>query len=892
MRFSVAVVAVCLASIGLTLADEARASIRKPTYIPPEELGRALQTLAQERGFQVVYVSEEVDSRRTRGVSGELTTDEALTELLRDTGLSYRHTGDNGVMIILASAAGNSRPSAHQQASSQASDANSQHDDGSEPGKAQRSFWDRFRLAQTDQGRAARSDAMSQGQTKSDPSPRDEKNEPPQIAQVVITAEKRSEKLEDVPLAVSVLSEATLRDIGAVEFSDYERLVPGLTAVDMGVGQKKYILRGLNSESAPSLAPIVEQYLDEFPLTQGTLQSDIRLYDVERVEVLRGPQGTLYGAGSMGGTIRTITRKPNLENFDARVELTGSDTGHGGGNFLGNAVVNVPLVPGKLAIRAVVFDEDHSGFIDNVYSGRKGINDDLAYGGRVSLLWQATDALALDLMVMRQSERAGAQNDVMPGFLPPPRPPYFPPFVPWFPANTPPVGDLQVAKAIDERQHDDNTITNLLVTYDFGWANLTSSSTYYRQHKTGDADVTQFLGFGGWLTNHSLSNTFGQELRLARDRGPFKWLIGGYYTHGTQPASDNGQTAFFPGGALFFQDGNAGRATATAAFGETSYDFLPQLTGTVGIRSQRSSGDRSSIVLGGTDPGGLPVGTVTGPFSIAQNKVTTKYELTYRPAAQTTIYASAAQGFRPGGFNDVAFNPATNPNGVIPKTFKSDELWNYELGLKTYLLDGRATLNTAIYYIDWSGIQVTAFAPTTAISYETNAGKAKVQGAETELSLAATQHLRLSLSGAFTDARLTEDEPPNPGVPAPGIGLPGLKGDRLPDVPRWSGSVVADYRRALGLAGWTGFGTAVLTYTGESATLLRPDDPFYRRVGNYALTGLRCGAERSDWRVTAFVDNLADRRAKLFVNSVTGWDTITVNRPRTVGVTVSKQFAP
>jgi outer membrane receptor protein involved in Fe transport len=911
MRAATILAVALLTSGGLGAAERAHASItRYELNIPRQPLDTALKDLAQQTGLQVGRFSDAVTGDAVVGpVAGNYSADQALKTLLAPTKLTYRTLNERAIIVLrpedVAQFPSAKALSDHQitgeRSGVMASGKGSQESENSSGASGQKSFWSRLRLAQGTSSSSPTVDSSSpsarerragqEGENSNNQNSDASSGSPARLEEIVVTAQKRYETLQNVPLAVSALSDATLREIGATEFSDYARLVPGLTAIDLGVGQKKYILRGLNSESAPRLAAIVQQYVDEFPLTLGTLQSDIRLYDVERVEVLRGPQGTLYGSGSMGGTIRTITRKPNLEKFDGRVEVTGSETHNGGGNLLGNAVVNIPLVPGKLAVRALVFDEERPGFIDNIYTGKKGVNDNAAIGGRVSLLWQATEALALDMTIMRQSVRAGAQNEEMPGFVPPPKPRYFPPVVPWFPANTPSVGDLQVAKATDEKQRDVNTITNLLATYDLGWASLTSSSTAYLQHKIGNQDVTDLLGFGGLLHNDAASKTFGQELRLANDRGTFKWLIGGYYLRSTQTAQDNSQAAYFPDGSLFFVDGSDTKTIQKAVFGETSYEFLPKLTGTVGIRSANLYTRTTTIVLAGTDPGGLPIGAVTGPFSVDESKVTTKYELTFRPSAETTVYGLAAQGFRPGGFNDVAFNPVTNPNGAVPKTFKSDQLWNYELGFKTYLLDHTATFNTAVYYIAWSDIQVTGFDPTTgATSFETNAGKAKVQGVETEFAIAATQNLRLYLRGAYPVARLTEEPPTRPGAVNSSIGLTGLKGDRLPDVPRWSGSALADYRHAFGQAGWTGFVTGVVTYSAESANLLRTDDSFYRRQGNYALVNLRFGMDRSDWRVTAFLDNLTDRRARLFVNTLSGWDKINVNRPRTVGVTLSRQF--
>lgn len=710
------------------------------------------------------------------------------------------------------------------------------------------------------------------------------------LEEIIVTAEKRSESLQKAALAVSALKGEALHELGASQFSDYSRLVPGLAAVDRGVGQKKYILRGLNSENSPRLAPIVQQYLDEFPLTlTAGSQSDIRLYDVERVEVLRGPQGTLYGSGSMGGTIRTITRKPDLDEFSGALEATASSTEHGGENVLANGAVNIPLVEGKFAVRASAFNEEWNGYIDNLFTGKRDGNDNSAVGGRLSTRWQPTEALDVNLTLLQQTVEADAQNEHTPGFVAPPSP--FPPFVPWFPNNLGVPGDLQVIKAIDERQKDENSIANLLVDYDFGFARLTSSSTYYEQKRRTEQDTAELTGFGGFLRNVSEDQTFGQELRLAQSAGAFKWLVGAYYLRSEGRPENSNQTAFLPGGNVFFQSGTDSESTQRALFGEVSYDFAESWTATIGARTADYEVTSTGVLLAGTGPAGQAPGSRTGPFSADESKVTMKYQLSWRPSDALTVYGLAAQGFRPGGFNDAAFDPLLNPDGAIPTSYGSDELWSYELGIKAALFDRRATWNTALFYVDWSDIQVTGYDQTTgAVSFTTNASAAEVHGLETEFSVALTEQLQVSIAAAYTDAKLTEDQPATPSGAPIRSGLPGRDGDRLPNVPKTTGSIVANYELPLGNSDWTAFATGIVSYTDESGTYLRSDDPLYRLQDSYTLANLRCGVYAQRWRLTGFVDNASDERAQLFINTLSGWDKINVNRPRTWGITVSHTF--
>lgn len=227
---------------------------------------------------------------------------------------------------------------------------------------------------------------------------------------------------------------------------------------------------------------------------------------------------------------------------------------------------------------------------------------------------------------------------------------------------------------------------------------------------------------------------------------------------------------------------------------------------------------------------------------------------------------------------------------MIPKTYASDSLWNYELGWKQSLLDRRVTVDTAAYYIDWSDIQVTEFNSTGAFSYEGNASRAAVYGAEAEINWLVTGGLQLALNGAYNDAELTKNEPGALGPVPPDQTLPGLAGDRLPDVPIFSGAFVTKDEFPLNTNGLMGFANGSLTYTGKSATAFRPDDSLYRVMPSYTLLGLRLGVRQAGWRVTAFVDNLTNERAILYINTMAGSNRYTVERPRTFGVTLEKDF--
>lgn len=378
-----------------------------------------------------------------------------------------------------------------------------------------------------------------------------------------------------------------------------------------------------------------------------------------------------------------------------------------------------------------------------------------------------------------------------------------------------------------------------------------------------------------------MDRTFSEEIRLAHQVGSLKWLGGLFYLNNEESPDTTHQTALMPNGSVFFDEGIDDRLEQQAVFGEVSYDLLPRLTATAGVRWARYDDKQSTV---------LEPNAVNGPFDVNQTKTTEKYELAWRPADEQLLYALASSGFRPGGFNSIAYNPLISAGAAIPKTYQSDSLWNYEIGWKQSLLEKRLSVDAAVYYIDWSNIQVTEFDPTGSYSFEGNASRAHVYGIEAELSAIAFEGLELSLNGAYNDAELAENEPGAGGHVPPHTDLPGLKGDRLPDVPIFSGSLVAHYTTSIGQMGLKGFITTSLSYTDASATAFRSDDPLYRTLPSYTLVNLRIGTDKGDWRVAAFVDNLTDRRAVLFIDPRAGYNRNYVNRPRTAGLTVTLNF--
>src|SRR5579872_5748121 len=465
MRLTVAVVVACFSILGLASADDARASIRKPTNIPAQALSSALQSLAKDRQLQVVYVSEEINTLRTQGAVGELNAEEALKQLLKGTGLTYRYLDEKTVTIVPA---GSAMPESQDSARStgrQSMGADRNKEDN-------QSLWGSFRVAQVGQGKAAADSPVDR--QKSDSAGQTEKKQRETLEEVVVTATKREVALLRVPQAVTAITGAQLDTLNAQTFEDYFRTVPGLMMNSLGGGGNNrldFSLRGISdfSQTVPANNPTVSQYYDEIPVTAIGQQIDPRLVDVDRIEVLRGPQGTYFGEDSLGGTIRVITKKPALDRFSAAAETRVSSTRHGGTNDSESVMVNIPLLQDKLAFRGNYFNAQDSGYVDLVTGNctppscsvtavnATKINPDRANGGRAMLLFQPLERASFLVEAVHSSSISHDSSEVEPK-----------------------VGDLQ--SLLNDTPivavNDQSNLYNLTSNIDLGAANLVTSSSW------------------------------------------------------------------------------------------------------------------------------------------------------------------------------------------------------------------------------------------------------------------------------------------------------------------------------------------------------------------------------------------------------------------------------
>jgi iron complex outermembrane recepter protein len=713
-----------------------------------------------------------------------------------------------------------------------------------------------------------------------------------QIQEIVVTAEKRSESVQDVPLAVSAITGDQLAQMGAVQFEDFALSAPSVSFLDSGPVHDKVVMRGISSgTSFDAQTPSTGYYIDDVPVS-ATFTSggtDLRLFDINHVEILRGPQGTLYGAGAMGGAIRVITNQPDTTAFSAFTEVTGGYVASRAGEEDVNAMVNIPLIQNEAALRLVGTYSHQDGYINAPNQGLKGINPGDTAGGRAALKLTPSDDLTITFTGIYQ-------HDVYHNAI----------FEDLGLNKQPLFGDLTVNSYVPVYETALTSIGNLVVEYRMPWATLTSSSSFSHNSSVFDNDNTLSTGiefnaalglppaaqapYFSDLPDNSQSSI--EEIRLVSvETDPFKWIAGTYFQHQNlevyrqdffDPTSIPGMLGIVP---IYYKTDT--RQTTYALFAEGTYDITPQWQATVGGRYTYVPTSFYASVYGAAFGVLNPADAFVGNGSSPSSDFSPKFEITYLPADHTLVYAEAAKGFRPGSANA--------PLPGVPSKLNPDSLWDYEIGTKTEWMGGRLIANAAVYYIDWKDIQVTTSTLTfPMVPYLGNAGTAVSKGAELELKARPDNAWQFSLSAAYTDARFTEDSPT----------LNVSNGERVAVVPQVSGSFAVDYTHALS-ATVNGFAHFDVRYSGNTPTgYALTDAGEYNSA--YSLGDLRVGADfPSGFKASVFVNNLWDERAEYTIDTsgvctaipCTAFNPAVpaklralIAQPRTIGLTLSKKF--
>jgi iron complex outermembrane recepter protein len=905
MRSSIAAV-VCLLAANLALADQAKAAIRRPTHIPAEPLGAALQTLAKDREFQLVYVSDEVDSRRTGGASGNLTTDEALTQLLNGTGLTYRYEGENGITIVPVSEAKFSHPLSQERATKEEAST----EQTTAGGKAGRSFWDRFRLAQVDSRRVAGAGAAVADQG------------PEQLEEIVVTATKRVEPLSKVPISISAYSREALEASGVKDLSDLARITPGVefdSSSGFGPGTLTNIaIRGINSPVGTSTTGI---YIDDTPVQSRITSLSYfgnplpLMFDVQRVEVDRGPQGTLFGAGAEGGALRFISPDPGLTTYSGFVRTELADTQYGAPSYEAGAAGGGPIIADKLGFRASAWYRRDGGYVDHVNpidgsTVEANSNWNTSYAVRGALGTTLADGVKVTASIYDQSVH---HNDSSA----------------WFEyLSDPEHGQFNNGRLLRQPSTDKLFLPSLRIEADLGFASFTSVTSYVNRRGTLLDDNTSFSAatFHGLLTygsplgpefptsydqavpTHLIStlNQISQEVRLAStdSNARLRWTAGLYYSNARQFDGEEVDTPwinvnFFgvPPDTAFLNTSLASKDKQYAAFGQVDYRLLQQLTMTMGLRVARTE-------AGFTEAQAGLIASSEFPFAQGEEKetpITPKVGFSYQLNEDNMVYVSAGKGYRVGGGNlPIPLASPTNPVGCPlarePGSYQSDSVWTYEVGAKDRLAQGRLQLNTSAYRTDWSNIQQGIFFPACGFGYTANTGHARVYGFDVGMTAMPVDPLTLGLALAYTDAYFTKDVMINGALVV-------ARGDVIGNPPNVPGpwSVTASARYEIPLKNdirayarlediFHSRNNGPFSSFNPNTTGFSPDIPPNPSTN---VLDLRLGVAGTQYDVSLFLDNVLGSHPSLTRYEDTPMTPLFTNqtlRPRTGGITASYRF--
>jgi outer membrane receptor protein involved in Fe transport len=730
--------------------------------------------------------------------------------------------------------------------------------------------------------------------------------------EIVITAQKRAEPLRTTALSVQAIGGDNLESRGVRSLDDMVRLVPSMAiAPETGLGDRNIVLRGV----APSggTQPTVVTYLDDILIPNSI---DPQLYDLERVEVLKGPQGDLYGASAAGGLLRYVEARPDPSGFRAKAEASIASVSHGAENYGGAALINLPLGSTAAVRMSAVYDR-RGGFIDNVDpmtgARRRNVNDVERLTGRAALAWDATDTLEIRASVLYNSRINGAYNEVDRNErLPEGRP-----------------GSLVTSRFFPERSTDRSGIVNLTANLDLGMGTLTSATGYVRQKIRRRLDLRDIynvdpaiIGFAypGFdptvngpfvdnpntrllspFVNRSRFSQFTQELRFASDWDfPVQLLIGGFYLRSTLSSY---QRLGFDAPIPEFSEGTyGGDPAALVESGYRGKDRVEEIAGFANLRWQFA--DERGEVKGGVRvydrknprniadlPGVLLSNAIdaTAKDSGALFSAAASYKLT--PTLFT--YARYAGGFRPG-VGRVLPGPICNPDfealGIDPSTIppftKSEKLDSYEAGIRKSTRDGRFSLSLTGFIIKYRDIQQSLVLPVCASIFDVNAGRATSKGFEIEARMAPSRALSFTASVGYTDSRLDQGDPFSGGD----------AGEQLQFVPAWTFSIQQDYRAPLS-GDWDLVVRSDLSFTDKRQTQFglpgSGPDPI-STLPDYTLVNAQVGIARQGWEVVLFGDNLTNElpiygtnQTRYFGSDGRSWS---VGNPRTLGVRVRADF--
>ena len=743
------------------------------------------------------------------------------------------------------------------------------------------------------------------------------------LGEVIVTATRRAEKLQDVSESISAFDSNAIAMRGLQQMDDFAKLIPGLSLGVREPGGTTIVFRGVAGSGlqfgAVSSSAL---YLDEQPITQDGRSPDPRLIDIERVEALRGPQGSLYGASSQSGTLRVITNKPDPTGFSAWTEGQVTSVEGGGTGYDVSAMVNLPLVQDKLSLRLVGFAAEDAGFIDNVLANSQGgtfnnsgqVDKDVNWaetvGGRAALRFDFTENVNATLGAVFQDLETGGHGDVNGD-----------------------IDDLDQVRFENESLDDKWYQLALTVNASLSFGDAIFSASYFDRDFTYEADATDYeyqfnqsgyeiYNFGGdprgFATNDEQTEITVFEARLqssANSDSRWNWLAGAFYSKETghtefdsyvRDYQDTPAFAYFD--YLQYDQTGSGLAPTErwflgrydteleqkAVFGEIGFDVTDNFTITAGgrwfdydrrftLHQESPEGFTASL----PPPGGPTLTDATTRTD--EDGSVVKLNLSYRVDEDRMVYATYSEGFRVGGSNPL------RSNSILPSEYSSDEVTNYELGAKTEWLNNRLRFNIAAYFMQWDDFAVQIEDPQDAVFQLgfVNLPSAEIKGIESELYFAINDAWQVDATLGWIEAEISEatvlvldpDEDP----------IPVTKGARLPLTPDWTATLGIEYRsRARWLDGQP-FARFDFAYVGKSVNNLEDIEAVVstggvQKLDSYRTGDLRFGLEGEQWSSSIFIDNVWDERTSVFQSNRWAVPRQSIIRPRTIGLQFRYDF--
>ena len=764
---------------------------------------------------------------------------------------------------------------------------------------------------------------------------------PLQLGEVTVTAEKQVGTEQDTPISMAVEPAESLQNRGIVDVTALAIETPGVSLKSNGPGQTEFEMRGMTSSGGNS--PTVGFYLDDVALTapagaqNGKVVLTPPLFDIDRTEVLRGPQGTLYGSGSMGGTFKLIFNQPDLSQFQGSAQSTLSGTEGGGFNHTDDMVLNIPVVQGKLAVRIVATEAYTSGWIDRIVdnpfplvSANGAVRGDVldAPGQqqfpqsnsdqydtlRGIILWKPTKRLSIMLSgdYMGDNQAGISAFDQFPGNLA-----HYEPF------------------NIPEPKTDKEIIESLNINYSFGSFDATLTTAYWARRSTQTEEASEmfdnpdqalayFANYGlpnpgyygpsgtgeAYGTEDDPTNQFSTELRFSStDKGPFQWVAGAYFTHYWAVWNFAGTT---PNYSSFMDIGTGAPATTPnwfdayspttmeqyALYGNATYALTKKLRASVGLRVTDYDYQFASTIGGWGSALGAATPSVQGGVTQSEAVEDPKFNLSYEYSSDLTAYASVAEGFRPGGGNAAypttgvwasSFAGMNYTSGKWPSTYNSDSVWSYEIGAKSRWLGRRLMVNASLYYEDWSHIQLLAYPDDWA--FNINGNKATIYGGDIEARVLLGNGFELAGSVGYLHDNL--DGGPHWVIAPTNV---------LPDVAPVNGNLNLSYSTSF-MKKYVFKAEAETVYVGPRYSLSFLYYPNYVESGEYSqlpgyeLTNFRVGIDsrKGDWSAELFVNNAFNTQAYLeYLYAETqpsaAFNRVISNQPLTAGIDLSFRF--